>query len=216
MEAVIPQSSPLRLLRQHLGLSELNTPVMSFPITAFMRMIAKPGVVVPHAGICEGAPGNRCPYLNRSESMQSIANSKVSGTVLVLLGFACWLAASAVIPDSSEWFFVATYSVGRLAFLLVGYLLPEYQDRREILCRRSALQLMAFFFWLAVNSLGRVGMIKDALESPSTGALILVPASLVIAFGSYFTAIYLIRGFRAPPCCAASKKEQPTESGPRD
>jgi hypothetical protein len=29
------------------------------------RYPEEPGVVIPHAGICEGAPGNRCPYLNR-------------------------------------------------------------------------------------------------------------------------------------------------------
>ena len=143
--------------------------------------------------------------------MQSIANSKVAGAVLVLLGFACWLVASAVIPKSSEWFFVATYSVGGFAFFLVGCFLPEHLDRRSFLGRRSALQLMAFFFWLAVNALGRVTMIKDAWGSPSTVAMILVPASLVIAFGSYFASIYLIRGFRAPPTYTASKKEDQTE-----
>ena len=30
------------------------------------RFPEEPGAVIPHAGICEGAPGNRCPYLNRS------------------------------------------------------------------------------------------------------------------------------------------------------
>ena len=70
---------------------------------------------------------------------------------------------------------------------------------------------MAFFFWHAVNVLGRVTMIKDTWGSPSTIAMILVPGSLVIAFGSYFTAIYLIRGFRAPPSYEAPKKEQQTE-----
>lgn len=43
MEVVIPESNSLRRLRQRFGLSELNTPVMSFPITGFMRMIAKIG-----------------------------------------------------------------------------------------------------------------------------------------------------------------------------
>jgi hypothetical protein len=145
--------------------------------------------------------------------MQSIANSKVSGTVLVLLGFACWLAASAAIPESSDWFFVATYSVGGFAFFLVGCFLPEYQDRRSFLGRRSALSLMAFYFWLAVNALGRVPVIEDTFGSPSATYSVLVPASLGIAFGSYFAAIYLIRGFRAPPCYAAAKKKEETEQG---
>lgn len=43
IETVIPESNPLRRLRQKLGLDELSTPVMSFPITGFMRMLAKIG-----------------------------------------------------------------------------------------------------------------------------------------------------------------------------
>ena len=73
---------------------------------------------------------------------------------------------------------------------------------------------MAFYFWLAVNALGRVPVIEDAFGSPSAAYSVLVPGSLGIAFGSYFAAIYLIRGFRAPPCYEASKKkEEETEQG---
>ena len=140
--------------------------------------------------------------------MKSIVNSKVAEAMLVLLGFACWFVVSAVIPGSSEWFFVATYSVGGCAFFLIGCFLPEYQDRRSFSGRRSALQLMAFFFWLAVNAVGRVTLIEDLWDSRSAAYSILVPASLGIAFGSYFIAIYLIRGFRAPPEYPISKKKQ--------
>jgi hypothetical protein len=143
--------------------------------------------------------------------MKFIVTGKVAGVVLFLLGIACWLAASIVIPESSEWFFVATYSVGGCAFFLVGCFLPEYRDQRAFLARRSALLLMAFYFWLAVHALGRVPLIEGAFGSLSTANSILVPASLGIAFGSYFAAIYLIRGFRTPPCYSTSKKREETE-----
>jgi len=42
-DTFLPHSNPLRKLRERLGLSEINTPVMSFPVTGFMRMIAKIG-----------------------------------------------------------------------------------------------------------------------------------------------------------------------------
>jgi len=43
MEFHIPESNPLHRLRKRLGWKEVNTPVMSFPITGFMRMLAKIG-----------------------------------------------------------------------------------------------------------------------------------------------------------------------------
>ena len=36
----------------------------------------EPGAVVPHAGICEGGTGKRCPYLNHLE-IQSIENRDI-------------------------------------------------------------------------------------------------------------------------------------------
>ena len=33
-----------------------------FSLTAEVSINEEPGAVVPHAGICAGAPGNRCPY----------------------------------------------------------------------------------------------------------------------------------------------------------
>lgn len=142
--------------------------------------------------------------------MQSIASSKATGTVLVIFGFAVWFMVSAIIPESSEWFFFATYFVGGLAFFLVGCYLPEYQNRRLFLSRRSALQLMAFFIWLAVNALGRIEMLKVMSGSSSLLITILVPASIGMAFGSYFVAIYLIRGIRAASDSTALKSDQDT------
>ena len=31
------------------------------------RFLEEPAAVIPHAGICEGAPSNRCRYLNRQK-----------------------------------------------------------------------------------------------------------------------------------------------------
>jgi len=36
------------------------------------RFPEEPGAVIPHAGICEGAPGDRCPYLNRSRTQSQL------------------------------------------------------------------------------------------------------------------------------------------------
>ena len=35
------------------------------------RLSEEPGAGKPHAGICEGAPGNGCPYLNRCNNPQN-------------------------------------------------------------------------------------------------------------------------------------------------
>jgi hypothetical protein len=40
-----------------------NNPILSVVPSA--RIPEGPGAVVPHTGICEGASGNRGPYLNR-------------------------------------------------------------------------------------------------------------------------------------------------------
>lgn len=148
---------------------------------------------------------------NGKSKMQSTTNRKVALAVLVLLGFVCWLVATVVTPDSSEWLLAAWYFIIALAFFLLGIFPPDSRNRRSFLSRRSALQLMAFFIWIAVNSLGPVGLIKDNLGPPSRIVSILVPSSIVISIGSYFAAMYLIRRFRASPCYSALKKQPQTK-----
>lgn len=42
-EVNIPDEKPLRKLRERLGLAKLNSPVMTFPLTSFVRTLAKIG-----------------------------------------------------------------------------------------------------------------------------------------------------------------------------
>ncbi len=144
--------------------------------------------------------------------MKFIASSKVSGAILVVLGFAVWFGASALIPESWDWWFVTTYLAGGLGFFVVGCFLPEYPDRR-FLERKGALRLMAFFFWLSANALARVPMIQELSPSEGWVAIRLVPASLVLAFGSYLLAVFLIRGFRARPEYFADNDSSDAEQG---
>lgn len=130
--------------------------------------------------------------------MKCIVHSKLGGTLLVLLGFACWLGASALIPRAVDWYFPATYSIAGLAFFIVGGFLPEHRDKRIILCRRAVLLLMAMFFWLAVSQIALTGTVKAMQDSVPWLREALICSSIAIAVGSYFMATYLIRGFRAP------------------
>lgn len=130
--------------------------------------------------------------------MKYIVHSKIGGTLLVLHGFAFWFVASALIPENSDWHPVTTYSIAGFAFFLVGCFLPEHRDKRFILGRRSVLQLMAFFFWLAGSTTVRLNIIEEVRDSATWIRPILAFGSILIAFGSFFIATYLIRGFRAP------------------
>ena len=49
------------------------------------RFPEEPGAVIPHAGICEGAPGNRCPYLNRLISMKKMTLHTIICTVALVI-----------------------------------------------------------------------------------------------------------------------------------
>jgi hypothetical protein len=124
--------------------------------------------------------------------------SKTGATLLVLLGFACWFAASSAIPESSEWHFVATFAIAGLAFFVIGCFLPEYRQKRFILGRHSVLQLMAFHFWLSGTALTRSNSVKTYLGSDPLMISLIVFGSIAFAFASYYGAIYLIRGFRSP------------------
>lgn len=157
-----------------------------------------------------------CIVRQEIHPMKYIVNSKFGGTLLVLLGFACWFGASAIIPQSSDWFFVATYSIAGFAFFIVGCFLPEYRDKRFILGRRSVLQLMAFFFWLAGSATVRMNMTQAMQDSTTWIMPVLAFASIAIAFGSYFIAAYLIRDFRAPVKYAVFTENPQAESGPHD
>ena len=66
------------------------------------RPSEEPGAVVPHAGICEGAPVNRRPYLNRPTKMRPLLQKRllrVAGFVLLpLFCLTCLLTCSVVNP----------------------------------------------------------------------------------------------------------------------
>jgi len=128
--------------------------------------------------------------------MRYLVTSKWGGTLLVLLGFACWIGTGRAVMDS-EWEDLASFAAGGFAFFLVACFLPEYRNKYLWLGRRSALQLMAFFFWLAGNAVGRMEAAREWEEVVAfKGALTL--GSLTFAFGSYYAAKFLIRGFRTP------------------
>ncbi|MBK1818445.1 hypothetical protein JIN84_22695 [Luteolibacter yonseiensis] len=135
--------------------------------------------------------------------MKYIVHSRIGGTSLVLLAFACWLCASALIPRVSDWYFVATYSIAASAFFIVGCFLPEYRDKRYILGRRSVLQLMATFFGLAGISSVNTGLVQATRHSSTWLPSVLCLASFVIPFGIYHIATFLVRGIHAPVRYAA-------------
>lgn len=130
--------------------------------------------------------------------MKYIVHSKIGATLLVLLGFACWFIGSALIPESSDWFFVTTYFIAGFAFFMIACFLPEYRDKRFLLGRKSVLQLMAFFFWLAGSATVRMDLVQAMQHSTTWIAPVLAYSSVFFAVGSYFLSIFLIRGFRAP------------------
>lgn len=137
--------------------------------------------------------------------MRYLVTSKWGGTVLVLLGFACWIGTVRA-TRHSDGENLAGYAVGGFAFFLVACFLPEYRNKYLWLGRRSALQLMAFFFWLAGNAVGRMKAAREWEEEVVfLGALPL--GALAFAFLSYYAAKFLIRGFRAPAVYA----EEPNE-----
>ena len=128
--------------------------------------------------------------------MRFLVTSKWRGTLLVLLGFACSIGVSnAVRPSDLE--HLASCTTGGLSFFIVACCLPEYRNKYLILGRRSALRLMAFFFWLAGNAVIRLGVARE-WEGLADYRSEWFLGSLVVAFGSYYAAKFLIRGFRAP------------------
>lgn len=138
----------------------------------------------------------------------------MKGTVLVLLGFACWFGAWTVIPTTSVGFFAATHAVGGIAFFLVSCFLPEYRNPRAFLGRRSALQLMAALFWLSGNEIARLKAVQGMQIPSGTLAFLQLAAPVAIALSSYFIATYLIRGFRATPDYFTP--EDPPKPGPEN
>ena len=130
------------------------------------------------------------------DPMRCLVTSKWGGTLLVLLGFACWIGTGRTAMHS-DWEDLASFAVGGFAFFLVACFLPDYRNKYLWAGRRSALQLMAFFFWLAGNAGIRLGVVKE-WEWVTDSRSELVLGSLLVAFGSYYAAKFLIRGFRAP------------------
>lgn len=144
--------------------------------------------------------------------MPAIVTSRVGQSVLIGLGAAFWLGASVLVRESWDWYFVVTYVSGGFAFFVVACFLPECREPR-FHSRQSVLMSMAFFFWLAANEMRRIPIMNDGLPSFSTLAMVQVAGALVIAFGSYYLALFLIRGFRAPPEYLADTKPSETEHG---
>ena len=141
----------------------------------------------------------------QKHTMKSLIQSRSGGTALVLIAFACWIGALALIPRSSDWYFVATYSIAGFAFFLAACFLPVYRDKRYILGRRSVLQLMATFFGLAGMSSINTGLVQEMRHSSHWLTSAVCLASFVIPFGIYHLATCLIRGMHAPEQYAVEK-----------
>lgn len=137
---------------------------------------------------------------------------------MVLLAFACWLGASAAIPKSWDWYFVATYAIAGCAFFAAGCFLPVYRDKRYILGRRSALQLMATFFGLAGMSSTNTDLVQAMRHSSHWVTSVVFLASFVIPFCIYHLATCLIRGMHAAeeyaPENPKTEPEPPAQADP--
>ncbi|CAN5800688.1 hypothetical protein BH09VER1_BH09VER1_48790 [soil metagenome] len=130
--------------------------------------------------------------------MKYLVQSKTGGTLLVLLALACWFTSSRIIPRSFDGFFPATSSIAAFAFFFVGCFLPEYRDPRAFFGRRAALKVMAYFIWMAGSASDSIHLVRAFSESAPWVEPARVFGSILLAFASYYLALYLIRGFHAP------------------
>jgi hypothetical protein len=137
------------------------------------------------------------------QKMKMIASNRIAATLLIVSGFAAWLLVGPIFGDG-----IGGYFIGAAAFFVVSCFLPETR-RVTFLSRRSALGLVGFFVWIAsslyfrqyprhVNGLG-IHLLRPTIE---------VALPILLGVGSYWLAVFLIRGFRAIPEYENNKGEQ--------
>lgn len=130
--------------------------------------------------------------------MKTLVHGKFAGSMLVLSGIVCWLAATALLPKTWAWSFPVAAAIAGCACFFAGCFLPEYRSKRAFVGRRSALQVMGFYFWLSISSTATIDAVRDMQEYGKWLSSSIWLASLVVPFASYILATYLIRGFHAP------------------
>ena len=135
--------------------------------------------------------------------MKMIASNRIAATLLIVSGFATWLAVGPIFGDG-----IAGYFIGAAAFFVVSCFLPETR-RVTFLSRRSALGLVGFFIWIASNQyLRQHPSYLDGLGSHLLRSTIKVSLPILLGVSIYWIAVFLIRGFRATPEYENSKGEQ--------
>lgn len=128
-----------------------------------------------------------------------IAHNKIAASILVLAGFALWMAGTRVIGEDGPWKLAPSYGIGAISFILVACFLPDL-PKTTFLSRRSALGLAGLLACLASGDLFRNGPLN---MGSNYGGLWypFLSAGLPIILGlcTYHLSLFLIRGFRARP-----------------
>ncbi len=129
--------------------------------------------------------------------MKLIAPNKTVASLLIGFAFAVWLIGMSLAGLRDDFSPSLAYLAGAASFFLVACFLPETRNI-TFHSRKSALGLVGLFAGLASAALH-----SDHQGSGDIGALPMFDATsggvhLVIGLGSYWLALFVIRGFRAP------------------
>ncbi|MBK1882203.1 hypothetical protein JIN85_07245 [Luteolibacter pohnpeiensis] len=130
--------------------------------------------------------------------MKLLATKTYQQIPVVIGGFAGWILATALIPISHPWNVVASLYYAAFSFFLVACFLPEYQ-RKRILTRQVSLRVSSFFIWIGTSCILYALHKSEIADGLPNMTLIILSGAIVLAFASYFPALWMIRGIRTKP-----------------
>lgn len=132
--------------------------------------------------------------------MLPVIHHRIGRMIAVGLALAAWLGAGSLWDLRDAWHRIGWHVSGIGIFFLLAACLPECRKLRS-LSRQGALQLMAFVVFLLASDL--VVHFKGA-QRPFLALALLLGSP----FLSYFSGLFMIRGFRTPPDYAPEQEEE--------
>lgn len=142
--------------------------------------------------------------------MKDQAKTNISEIILVVAGFAAWIAIGVSFDDKVDQSFDLSNFAGTVIFFLIAFFVAE-RPPRSFLSRSQVLAVAAFMLWLAINRLFYFGdnSLRTSFDStPSDLAMGVM--SIAAPFAFYWGSTFLIRGYYAEP----EYKRNQDESGP--